>query len=135
VKGYKLTQKQIADFGPVRLLEARIDSSENRLFRAYFSWKLIGDSIDRRIIAVSRLEGVDGSRVVHLPSAFLKPTNTWSADYVVVEQFEIRFPADLPPGDYRWITAWYDPTHTDAYATDQRSRIGSEVVIDTITIP
>jgi uncharacterized membrane protein len=134
VKGYKLTQKQIADFGPVRLLEARIDSSENRLFRAYFSWKLVGDSIDRRLIAVSRLEGVDGGRVVHLPSAFLKPTNTWPTDHVVVEQFEIRLPADLPPGNYRWITAWYDPTHTDAYATDQRSRIGNEVVIDTITI-
>lgn len=135
VRQSPLPERRISERGPVQLLGAQIESLGDRRFRASFAWKLRDDPINQRLVAVSRLEGVEGARIVHLPSAVLQPTNTWLPEQIVLERFEIRLPDDVPPGQYRWVAAWYDPAHPEAYATDQRSRVGDELVIETIAAP
>lgn len=127
-----------AEFGDtIGLLEARIEPSGGRRFRAMFEW-LYQDTapLDKRYVAISHLAGVPGARIVHLPTYALLPTTEWQPDQRIRETFEVELPADLPAGEYTWRVGWYDTTHSEAYATDERSRVdGSrEVVVGTITV-
>jgi uncharacterized membrane protein len=118
-----------ADFGPLRLLGARIEPLGGRRYRASYEWQLTGATPATRLVAVSRLDGVPDLRFVHLPSYVLLSTDQWRPGQIIREQFELELPADLAPGSYRWRTGWYDPTNSDSYATDARSRLaGSEEV-------
>jgi uncharacterized membrane protein len=125
-----------ADFGPLRLLGARITPEGGRRYLAEFEWCLTGQTPDRRLVAVSRLEGVPDARMPHLPSYVLLPTTSWRPGQVIRERFEVDLPADLAPGSYTWRTGWYDPTDSEAYATDGRSRLpgSAEVRIGSILV-
>lgn len=122
----------IASFGPIELLAARIDPLEGRRFRATFDWRL--DDPTLSAVAVSRLEGVPDARIVHLPTYALLPTTEWRPDQVVRESFELELPADTPPGRYLWKVGWYDLGHSEAYATDERSRVGAEHSVITLEV-
>lgn len=127
-----------AEFGDaIGLLEARIEPSGGRRFHAMFEWVYQGTApLDKRYVAISHLAGVPGARIVHLPTYALLPTTEWQPGQHIRETFEIELPADLPAGEYTWRVGWYDTTHSEAYATDERSRMdGSrEVVVGTITV-
>lgn len=122
-------------FGPVTLVGAQLEPLGGRRYRASFAWRLADDQpIDRDLVAVSRLAGVEGARIVHLPSAVLLPTSAWAPGQIVRERFELELPAELAPGRYSWLTAWYDPAHPDAYATDMRSRPAGSAEVEVATV-
>lgn len=125
-----------ATFGPIRLLGAQAEPLGGRRYRLSFEWELSGQALDRNLVAVSRLAGVADARLVHLPSYVLLPTGEWLPGQLVRESFVVELPPELPPGSYPLLTAWYDPAHPEAYATDERSRLptGPEVAVATIII-
>lgn len=105
---------------------------DGRRVAATFEWTALAPLPPA--VAVSRLEGVEHSRMVHLPTYVLRPTDTWQPNTHIRETFEVDIPADAPPGRYQWLVGWYDLRHSEAYATDERSRIGDEIVIGEITV-
>jgi hypothetical protein len=120
----------------IGLLSARIEPLENRRVRLYYEWVAL-QPLDKLqpMFAVSRLEGVDHSRIVHLPTLALHPTPSWQPGRIIEEEFEVVLPAELAPGSYRLLTGWYDGTDLDAAATDSRSRVGEEFLLGTIVLP
>ncbi|GAB4445270.1 MAG: hypothetical protein OHK0015_47380 [Chloroflexi bacterium OHK40] len=129
---------QTAYFGPIRLLGAEVTSLGGRRLRASFAWTSAGGlPTDRSLIPVSHLDGVEGARIVHLPTFALMPTADWRPGAIVREQFELELPPDLPAGRYTWLVAWYDPARPEAYATDARSAIAGAppAAIAEITVP
>ncbi len=76
--------------------------------------------------AVTRIEGVENGRIVHLPTLTLYPTQEWDEGQIIRETFEFTLPDDLPPGQYALYTGWYDSSHPQAFATDAASRLSSE---------
>ncbi|NJP07033.1 MAG: DUF2079 domain-containing protein [Chloroflexaceae bacterium] len=136
---YETQPAPLATFGETMTLrDSELVPLGNRRFRATFVWALqpaasTAESQGQGFIAVSRLERVEHARIVHLPTFALQPTPTWG-DAAVREVFELEVPADVPPGDYRWLVGWYDLNHSEAYLTDERSRIGNEFDVGTIPI-
>lgn len=125
VEQASLTARPLS-FGSISLVGATIEPLDGRRYRASFEWRLSGDEpLTGDMVAVSRLEGVEGARIVHLPSFTLLPTSQWQPGQVIREQFELELPADVPPGSYSWLTGWYNPAHPEAQATDERSRLPS----------
>lgn len=122
----------LAHFGPFRLLSARVESLGGRRYRAMFEWRIDGRT--GPAVAVSQLQGLTTARIVHLPSFALLPAAEWQQGQVVRESFEIELPADTPAGHYFWRVGWYDLTNSEAFATDARSRIGTEHPITTIEV-
>jgi hypothetical protein len=113
---------QTAYFGPIRLLGAEIAQLGGGRLRASFAWTSTGElPADRSLLPVSRLEGVAGARIVHLPTYALRPTAEWRQGEIIRESFELQLPPDIPAGRYTWLVAWYDPASGEAYATDERS--------------
>jgi uncharacterized membrane protein len=126
-----------ADFGPIRLLGAQVTPQGGRRYLAEFEWQLSGAAPpDGRLLAISRLDGVPDARIVHLPSYVLLPADQWRAGQVIRERFEVELPAEIVPGSYAWRTGWYDPTNSEAYATDERSRLpgSADVVVAHIEV-
>lgn len=113
------------DFGnTIRLVDAHLKPLDNGRVRAVFSWMLLTPSPPPgHLMAVSRLEGIDGARIVHLPTYALKPVSQWKAGQVVHETFDIQLPPGVSPGKYIWRTGWYDLTRPWSYLTDDRSRL------------
>lgn len=121
--------------GVFGLIESQIEPLDTRRFLARFAWRLVSpDALDGVYVAVSRLEGVVGARIVHLPTYALYPTNRWQPGEIIRESYEVVLPAELAPGTYTWHTGWYNPAHSEAFATDARSRLGEEVVAGEVQI-
>lgn len=128
-----------ARFGDtIDLINAQIVPLDGRRFRATFEWQLTGSApLTNQYVAVSRIDGLADARIVHLPTYALLPTHQWQPGQVVRETFDVEIPAELTPGRYTWHVGWYDVSHSEAFATDERSRLPSstEVEIMTITVP
>lgn len=121
----------------IELLASSVEplADQPRRYRATFRWQAALDlSSGSRLVAVSRLEGVEHSRIVHLPSYVLQPTDTWQAGQVWEEQFDFDLPAEIAPGSYQLRTAWYDVRSPVAAATDARSRVGDELPISVLEL-
>lgn len=125
----------IGEFGPVRLHRAELTALGGRRYRASFVWSLASPVPASGLVAVSRLEGVPDARIVHLPTYGLLPVEGWAQGQAVEESFEFVLPARVAPGTYRLSVAWYDLAHPEAYATDERSRVGAEFVAAVIVVP
>lgn len=122
-----------ASFGPIELLAAQVEELGGRRFRASFEWRA-GPGQLPPAIAVSTLAGLPDARIVHLPSFALLPVWQWRPGEIVRESFELELPADTPPGRYLWQVGWHDLRHSEAYATDGRSRIGPAHDVTTIEV-
>ncbi len=120
----------------ISLLSAQITPLGGRRFAWQITWFSERDgSRLPRLLAVSRLTGPDETRVLHLPLTDLYPTTDWQAGEQITERFEVILPDRLPPGSYTVWLGLYRMDHPFAYATDARSRIGSEVLIANIEVP
>lgn len=84
--------------------------------------------------AVTRIEGVENGRIVHLPTLALYPAQEWEEGQLIRETFEFILSEDLAPGQYALYTGWYDSSHPQAFATDAASLLGSEYQTDIIEI-
>jgi hypothetical protein len=122
----------------IGLADSHLEPVGARRYRATFEWSVL-EVPAGHYVAVSRLEGVAHSRIVHLPTYALLPTTAWEAGTGVRETFEVQLPPDLPPGRYTWVVGWYTLQHSEAYATDARSRLPTtqgdgEVVVGEIEV-
>jgi uncharacterized membrane protein len=122
--------------GMIGLLSATIEQVGPGLYRMVADWLALRPLDDQPpLFAVSRLSGVEHSRMVHLPSLVLRPVNDWPLDQRVRERFEFTIPEDLPAGEYPLLLGWYQGNHLLASQTDGRSRIGQEVQIGVLVVP
>ncbi|MFP4436895.1 MAG: DUF2079 domain-containing protein [Chloroflexaceae bacterium] len=120
----------------IGLLAAELQAVGDRQYRLQCDWIALTSLADvPQLIAVSRLVEVGDARVVHLPTLALHPTTDWSRDQVVRETFEFTLPPDIPAGTYEMRVGWYDTGHAMAAQTGAASRVGTEEVIATITVP
>jgi hypothetical protein len=124
------------DFGElIGLLSAEIEPMGGRRFRFTFAWVMLQPLQQRpALFAVSELKGIPQNRIVHLPTHSLYPTTAWKPGQVIEEQFEVVFASDIPSGSYQLLTGWYDGGSIFSAATDERSRIGEEYLIETIKL-
>jgi uncharacterized membrane protein len=128
-----------ATFGPrIGLIDSSMTSLGDRRFRIVFEWLLTGQAppANSQYAAVSRLEGADGSRMVHLPTYALAPPRTWQRRHTVRETFDVELPPDLKAGTYTWRVGWYDLRKPFSYLTDERTLLpgSQEVAVGTIVV-
>lgn len=126
-----------ADFGgALGLLSAHVKWEGGRRFLLEYEWVALRDlRTADPMVAVSRLNGVAGSRIVHLPTLARYPTIRWLMGEHVREAFEVILPASTSPGQYALSVGWYNGVHPFASETDSRSRIGDEVIVAYLTVP
>ncbi len=105
-------------------------------YRLQYEWRPLRPlAAEPPFIAVSRLAGVPQSRYVHLPTVALHPTVRWEPGQLVRETFEIELPPDLASGSYQLQVGWYDSSEPYAFETDERSRLGQEVLVGVLEVP
>jgi uncharacterized membrane protein len=131
------TPPLLARFGDgIGLVSAELISQGQRRYQAQFEWLALRPlAPGPRYVAVTRLEGLPQARVAHLPTMALRPTTAWQVGDRVRETFEFSLPDDTPPGRYAASVGWYDTDSLFAAATDERSRLGEEVVVGYVTVP
>lgn len=56
------------------------------------------------------------------------PTTTWQPGDLILDEHQIRLPADMPPGEYEIEVGLYDPTSGNARAISQRPR-GEDAIL------
>jgi uncharacterized membrane protein len=120
----------------IGLIQFKISPLGERRYRFLYDWILL-TPLDTTppLFAISRLEGINNNRIIHLPTEVLQPTNTWEKGQIIREMFDIELSQDIPAGSYPLWVGWYDSaSHYSSY-TDARSRVGKEVNVGYITIP
>jgi uncharacterized membrane protein len=121
-------------FGPIQLVNAEVLHLYARRFRATFDWQItMPFTSSNHYLAISQLDGVENARIVHLPTYALHPTPKWRPGAIISESFDVILPDEIPAGSYAWLVSWYDLNHSEAYATDECSRI-PESQIEQITM-
>jgi uncharacterized membrane protein len=117
------------------LIDYRVDRVDDRRYRLRFDWSALRHLAgEPNWIAVTRLEGVENSRIVHLPALALLPTGTWPVDRMLREEFVFEVPEDLVPGRYAMRTGWYDLA-TLRVESGQDSQIGEEFQTGFLEVP
>jgi hypothetical protein len=116
----------LATFGDITLLDAALARLGEGRFSLRCDWMLSDTTEMPPLFAVSRLEGIENARIVHLPTLALYPTVNWTADEVVREEFVFTLPDDVSAGRYPLRVGWYDGSNVYAAFTDERSRVGEE---------
>lgn len=74
------------------------------------------------------LVGPDGTLVAQLdrpPAGY--PTSDWRPGEIVVDHFRVDLPPDLPAGDYRLRTGFYDPATV--------TRLGDPADLGEVSLP
>lgn len=122
---FYITNKEVDPRLPQTPLQARLDDQIELL--GYASPQLQGGEISLPVRlhwqATSRIKG-DYTIFVQLlnsqnqrvtgwdaqPLAGQYPTSRWQVGEIVVDEFSLPLPADLPPDDYRLVTGMYDLT-------------------------
>jgi uncharacterized membrane protein len=120
----------------ISLINADFASLGEQRFRATFDWTAADPSgLTQNYVAVSTLGGVDGHRIVHLPTYALLPTRRWPVGSIVRETFDVDV-KDLAPGRYIWHVGWYRLNHPYSYATDERSLLAESqpMIVGTIEV-
>ena len=121
----------------IELLDTSIEQTDPDRLRATFTWRRTGDFDNvGEFVAVSRLEGIEQDRIVHIPGYSLLPSWEWPQDQIVQETFDVQIPPDTPPGEYTWYVGWYNVGLPYSYATDERSLLpdSEEVVVTQLII-
>jgi uncharacterized membrane protein len=127
----------LAQFGDqIALLNVQVEPAAPYRSLFHYDWLALTDlTILPAYFAVTRPEGLDHARILHLPSLALAPTTTWTEGTVIRETFEITWPPDTPAGHYELYVGWYDGQSLFAADTDSRSRLGYEVLAGWLEIP
>lgn len=121
----------------VQLVRHSIEQIAPRRLRARFTWRLSAPlDPGERFVAVSRLEGIDHARFVHLPTYVLLPVWEWPAGTLIEESFDVILPEEAAPGTYTWRTGWYDIRTPTAHATGSRSLIegSNDIALEQLNI-
>ena len=96
------------DFGEtIRLVGHTVDANEDQLL-VTLAWQATAPT-DIDYTAFVHLIDASGELAAQIdrpPAGF--PTSDWQPGEIVVDQYQIDYPADLPPGSYRVQTGFYD---------------------------
>jgi uncharacterized membrane protein len=134
----KISTNQYIDTGAAQiqfgdligLVNFDLEDLGDRLYKFRYDWVASGPlDPDLKLMAVTRIEGLDNSRIVHLPTLALLPPSRWENGMVVREEFEYEIPEQVESGRYGLWLGWYyrDRLLPDSY--DPQSRLGEEVQI------
>jgi len=127
-------QANFRDF--IGLAKTDVKMIGTRRFRLTYDWVALRSLKDLPgLFAVSQLQGVEQSRIVHLPTLYITPVTSWKQGSLIREEFEIVLPSNLPSGSYPLSVGWYYSSSAYAFATDDRSRFGSEIMTHEIQVP
>ncbi|MBK7896067.1 MAG: DUF2079 domain-containing protein [Anaerolineaceae bacterium] len=126
----------MAHFGAeLVLLNSEITPLDKGLYQMDFFWQAERPfPPNTSYFAVTRLDGLANSRIIHLPTLGILPISAWAANTIVHESFVFALPENAPAGSYVVKTGWYNANLPWAAATDGRSRLGEEVIVGTITV-
>ncbi len=120
----------------IGLNSAKITSLGNGLFHMRCEWIAIKSMQNESFyFAISRVVGLENSRILHLPSYSLFPTTDWPVGQIIIEEFEFQLPEDLPSGEYPIMVGWYDSAQDFDARLDEHNRIGAEFQIATLHLP
>ena len=111
--------------GDIALIDMQILPLEDNRYRLTYSWQALSELNGRSpLIAVSQLEGVPHTRIIHLPTAIMAPTTSWKPNQIITETFEISLPDHISLEEYPLTVGWYDTGNLYAAQTDERSQLG-----------
>jgi hypothetical protein len=131
-----VTSTPLTMFGDeISLLNVTFTPRDGQRLHATFDWLPIGAGPAQNYVAVSELVGIEGNRIVHLPSYTLYPTSQWRPGQIIRERFDIDT-SSIPAGTYNWRVGWYVLEHPYSYRTDERSLLpgSSAMVVSKVTI-
>jgi hypothetical protein len=110
-------QIQAAEFGPIRMVGWTVVPYSRELGGIPVSIVWQADHpMDFSYTAFVHLERGDGSKVAQAdspPHEGAYPTTRWAVGEYVREQYLLRLPGALPPGNYALRVGWYDPSTGD----------------------
>jgi uncharacterized membrane protein len=111
-------------------------TTEGRRLRLQYEWIALKSlPADTPLLAISRFEDVEVSRIVHLPSYLLWPTTKWASGCGVRESFSVDIPNSVATGRYRLVVRWYDPSTPQANPTrDNYAAISQEFFLTEIIV-
>jgi len=118
----------------ISLVESNIKQVSNSKYRLVLVW-VKDDEIDDEInlVVISRIEGIDHSRIVHLPGLLINPIADWEVDILMKEVIEFEIPElDYQNDQYELYTGLYD--HSNGFSTDINSRLGEEILLGSIIV-
>lgn len=127
----------LAHFGDgLVLLNANIVLLGSGLYQMDFFWRAERPfPTNANYFAVSRLDGLAHSRIVHLPTLAIIPVSEWTPNTIIHESFVFALPANTLTGSYTVKTGWYDASLPRAAETDHHSRLGEETITGQLVVP
>jgi hypothetical protein len=111
--GTSTSRPAVADFGPLRLVEAKTpvsDVSPGHSIPISLLWQAAPDYRPDQYVVVVQLLDPNGTVVAGLeeqPLASFYPTERWQPGEVVLDRHSLGVPANLSPGSYTLITGVY----------------------------
>ncbi|MCB8929074.1 MAG: DUF2079 domain-containing protein [Ardenticatenaceae bacterium] len=126
----------IASFEEINLLSYTVEQTAPNRYRLEATWQLTEplENAPNRF-AVTQITGLSHMRLVHLPASIVAPPKSWQVGEIITEAFEFELPEDTPAGSYALAVGWYDADHIFGAHTDERSRLGEEVIGGQLVIP
>jgi uncharacterized membrane protein len=119
----------------IGLINAKTAVLGERLIELEFDWVALSNLGEfPPLLAVSRLDPAEETRIVHLPTSALYPTRQWAVGQVIHEDLTLVIENSVPPGKYSTKVGWYDMSSPYLRFTDYRSRIGDEYDLGEIVI-
>jgi len=128
---YHEIQKELVS--GINVVNSKIENIGNLKYRLTLTWmktKKIPDGM--KLVAVSRIDGVDHSRIVHLPSLLLDPFPAWEEGKYMKEVVEFTIPVPLEKDEFHKLyLGLYD--YSSGFSTNSTNRLGDEISIGTIS--
>lgn len=121
--------------GLIGLVQEDLSHVSGNRWRLTYEWIPLQDLANHApLMAVTRIEGMPFSRIAHLPTIGLQPTTAWQQGTTVRETFEFEVPEDAAPGRYPLYVSWYRTDSINSSQTDERTRLGSEVMVGVLEV-
>ena len=120
---------------PITLMDSSVEQINENTFSFDYKWYLIREPEKMEsMIAITHLEGVKQSRVIHLSSLMAVQSKDWRRGRILVESFTAEFPDYVSQGKYNIITTFYDSSHPGFIELSKESRISEGFNIGSLSI-
>jgi uncharacterized membrane protein len=124
----------LADFNQqIGLVESNIEKVCPKKYSLSLTWTVLGE-VDNNLslYAVSRVSGIDNTRIVHLPSLLIYPIATWEQNQMIHETVVFELPEETGEDNFDIYLGLYD--YSVNFITAEEQRIGDEVLLGSIII-
>ena len=92
------------------LPETEINPGDTLDLRLY--WQATDQPSDNLLAFVHLISPEDGviiSQLDRIPANWLRPTPGWRPEEIIVDEYELIIPEDVPSGSYQLFTGLFDP--------------------------